>query len=528
MINMLYLVLTAILALNVSNEVLDAFKTVNDGIGITNHSQSAKNTSVFSDLSRQYAIDSIRSKDAYDKAEKAKVLSNKLNALLEQYKQQIIKEAGGIDAETGKIHRDDDIDIATRIFVENDGTKGKELKKEIEETRVQLLALLNDKDKNEAEKSLALKIDEPKSGSWEYARFNHVPAVAAVTLLSKYQNDVLSAEGHVVQSLYNSINNKAEIVDRMEAKVFSPSGYILQGEPYQADVMVAASNSTLVPEVFLGTFTDAVKRGPGKDFLPVISSSDALPLINPVKIDVKDGTGKLNLAGNATGNKKYTGAVRVRNSNTGLYEFYPFEGEYQVAPKTAVVSPTMMNVMYIGLDNPIDISVPGVAQSDISAALNGSGNLAKGTNGSYVAKVTTIGPVSVIVKAKINGREMVMGEQKFRVKRIPDPITTLDGIYKGGKIKLAQLRNSKGVIAMLENFDWGANFKVESYEFRYRKKTNDIAMVDNIGPLYNEKIKNMINKQVAPGETVFIDEIVARGPAGDRRKINPVAFEVIP
>src|SRR5581483_10201469 len=109
MINMLYLVLTAILALNVSNEVLDAFKTVNDGINLTNNTQQSKNNATYSLLGREYAIDSIKARDAYQKAGQAQFIAQKLNALLEQYKQEMIKEAGGIDPETGKIHRDDDI-----------------------------------------------------------------------------------------------------------------------------------------------------------------------------------------------------------------------------------------------------------------------------------------------------------------------------------------------------------------------------------------------------------------------------------
>ena len=123
---------------------------------------------------------------------------------------------------------------------------------------------------------------------------------------------------------------------------------------------------------------------------------------------------------------------------------------------------------------------------------------------------------------------MVMGEQQFRVKRIPDPYTTLDGIYKGGKIRISQLKNSKGVVAKLENFDWDKYFTVESYEFRCRKKTNDLIHADNTGAAYNPKIKDMINGQVTVGDAVFIDEIIAKGPAGDKRKINPIAFEVIP
>ena len=181
MINMLYLVLTAILALNVSSEVLDAFKNVNDGISTTNRSLQSKNSDIYSELNQQFVNDSLKAKKAFLKSKQARTVSAKLYTLLEQYKKEMIVEAGGIDAETGKIKRDDDINVPTRMFVENGGTKGKALKQQIETTRKELLDLLPAEEQAEVEKSLSLKMDEPvASSSWEFAKFNHVPVVAAV------------------------------------------------------------------------------------------------------------------------------------------------------------------------------------------------------------------------------------------------------------------------------------------------------------------------------------------------------------
>lgn len=529
MINMLYLVLTAILALNVSNEVLDAFRKVNDSISSSNVTVSEKNEHVYSKFTKQYGIDSAKAKNAYMLAGRARMLSQELYSQLEDYKKLMIEEAGGIDKETGKILRDDNIDIPTRLFVESNGNKGKELKASIEKTRKEFLSLITDPaQKKEAERALALKLQEPGEGkAWEFATFNHVPVVAAVTTLSKYQSDVLNAESYIVESLYNSVYQDDDKVDRMEAMINSPSSFILQGEAYKADVIVAAYSSTQQPEVFLGSFTAEVKKDNNGRYLPIVSKSEALPLSNAVKVNTEGGMGKLNLGASASGNKKYTGVVRVHSAG-GEFKFYPFDGEYQVAPKTAVVSPTKMNVMYIGLDNPLAISVPGFAQSDVTASIN-NGSLTKNADGSYSARVTTAGPARVVVKTKAKGTERVMGEYEFRVKRVPDPSTTLDGVYKGGRIRMAQLKNTRGVVAKLDNFEYGANFTVESFEFRYySKKDANMIPVAVTGAIYSGKVKDMIAQQVRPGDQVFIDEIVVRGPAGDRRKINPIAFEVMP
>lgn len=526
MINMLYLVLTAILALNVSSEVLDAFKNVNDGISVSNSSLQTKTASLYNDMNFEYKNDPVKAKIAYENSKKAREISSKLFDLLEQYKKEIISQAGGIDAETGKIKRDDDVNVATHMFVEDGGKKGKELKAQIESTRAELLKLVPEQDRAGVDKSLALKINEPAVGNtWEYASFNHVPVVAAVTLLNKYQNDLLGAENHVVENLYKSINNGKIIVDQMEAKIISPSNLIMQGEAYKADVMVAAYSSTQHPDVFLGSFNSQVMKGENGTYKMVESTSDVPPLTNARQVDVDGGFGKLAMDGSSTGIKKYTGVVRVKKENK--FQFYPFEGEYQVAPKLAVVSPKMMNVLYIGLENAIDVSVPGVAQSDVTAALTANGVLQRNADGSYVAKVTSPGETKVLVKAKVNGKEMVMGEQKFRVKSVPSPVTTLDGVLEGGRISKAKIKSTRGVVPLLKNFDFNARFTVESYQVRYKSKKDDnIIVLDVNGPLFNNQIKEIIEKRIAAGDALFVDEVYVRGPAGDKRKLNPIAFEI--
>lgn len=527
MINMLYLVLTAILALNVSSEVLDAFKNVNDGISTTNSSLQNKNTTIYDDLNTEYKHDPVKAREAYEKSKKARELSAKLYAQLEQYKKSLIEQAGGLDAETGKIKRDDDIDAPTRLFVENGGKQGQQLKQQIETTRAELLKLLPEEKRADVEKSLSLTLDAPVAGvTWEVAKFNHVPVVAAVTLLTKYQNDLLGAESHIIETLYKTIDADQTKVDRMEARILSPSSLILQGEAYKADVMVAAYSSTQHPEVFLGAFNSSVKKNDKGAYVMIESESDVPPLNGAQKVDVEGGFGKLSMAGNSTGVKKYTGVVRVPKN--GKYQFYPFDGEYQVAPKMAVVAPKMMNVMYIGLTNDVDVSVPGVAQSDITASMTNNGVLTKNADGSYTAKVTTPGEAKVIVKAKVNGKEIVMGEQKFRVKSVPTPITTLDGVNEGGKITLAKIRSSRGVVPLLKNFDYIAQFKVESFQVSYKSKKDDniTPPLTVNGPLYDSRAKEQIIDRLQTGDNLFIDEVIVRGPAGDRRKMNPVVFVI--
>lgn len=526
MINMMYLVLTAILALTVSTEVLDAFKGVNDSIGASNSSLQNKTSNLFADFQKQNANDSLRAKEAFSKAQKAHELSQQLYSLLEQYKQQLIKGAGGIDPETGKIVRDDDIDVATRLFVENDGKDGKKLKEQIVATRTALLNLLEPAEREEFQKNLSLQIVEPTDGrAWEYASFNHVPAIAAVTNLSKYQNDVLTAEQHIVEQLYTSIYARTMKVDKMEAKVISPSSYIMQGETYKADVLVAASNATLVPEVFIGSFTPQVRKNIDGTYDALKSDKDVLPLNAPVKVDVESNTGRLQLPANAVGNKKYTGIVRIKGTD-GMYNFYPFEGEYQVAPKTAVVSASKMNVVYVGLDNPIDLSVPGVAQTDIVPAVEGDAQLINAGDGTFTLKVNSNNQKKVKIKvgAKVNGKVLAMGEKEFRVKRVPNPELSLDGISLPGNISATLLKQRTGVVANMNDFFYdGVRWTILSYTATLRKGP-DIIPLENTGPLFSEKTKGVI-KTLKKGDALFIDNVVARGPGG-QRTLPSIAFNI--
>jgi gliding motility-associated protein GldM len=522
MINMMYLVLTAILALNVSGEILQAFKVMNDGILRSNSSLGSKNASLYSDIDFQYTQDPIKAKLAHEKSLQAKALTNELFALLEQHKQQMIIEAGGLDPETGRIVREEDMDISTRTFAE--GKAGKELKSKIEDTRNKLLTLLDENERKQLSASLPLQVDNPTDGkAWEYARFNQVPVAAAVALMSKYQNDLLASESMIVERLSTGIDKKMYKVDKLAAMVLQPSNYILQGENYSANILVAGYSSTQQPEMYLGQFTSAVQRDENGQFMEIYSDNDNLPLLNPVKVDVQGGFGKMNVPATAIGDRKYTGVVKVKAPQGG-YMFYPFESEYKVAKKTGVISPTKMNVMYIGLDNPLDISVPGVAQADVTAQVEGNGSVTKNADGTFTGRVNAVGPVKVKVFAKVNGKQMLMAEQTFRAKRVPDPITTIDGI-KRTSITRSQLANSRGVVALTEGLEWdGALFKVAKFRVTVIKADGTAVQKDMVGPLFTTDIKDVF-KNMKKGETCIVEDVVANAPEG-RRNINPLVFKI--
>ena len=143
MINMMYLVLTALLALNVSQEVLNAFHLVNEGLQHSNGSLVQKNDGIYKAFDKQLSDDKVKAQQFYDKAQLAKKYAAILNDTLTAYKKAIIAGAGGIDTETDEIVQRDNIDVATHMFVEEGAgvKRGQALQKLLADTRTQLLAL---------------------------------------------------------------------------------------------------------------------------------------------------------------------------------------------------------------------------------------------------------------------------------------------------------------------------------------------------------------------------------------------------
>jgi len=534
MINMMYLVLTALLALNVSTEVLNAFRLVNEGLLSSNSSLNGKNDGIYKAFQKQMDQDATKAKPYFDKAIKAQQVAKELNSLLQQYKDTIVASAKGYNPETGEIEERDNIDIATRILVEErsktkDGKqKGKDLQERINKARAEFLALLDDKDRANFKLPLTTELPKGKAGedkkTWEFATFNHVPVTAAVTILTKFQNDVVSSEGAVIEYLIKKIGETDFKFDALAAKIIAPSSYIMQGQQYKADIFLAAFNSNTQPEVFLGPLSGFKKNPDG--------SYDKIDSQNPLPggynaggmLKAEGGMAKLEQGASGVGERKYTGIIRVKNP-VGGYTFYPFEGGYQVAAKAVVVSPTKMNVLYIGVENPMKISVPGVGQGDVQARLDGAGTLTKNPDGSYTATVTAVGKCKIAVSAKIDGKVQPMGEEEFRIKRIPDPIPTLGGKLRGGNTQPGSIKAQSGVVALLENFDFEARFNVVSYQVIYSSK-GEIFKTEIQGPLFNAQAKSFLDR-AKPKDIIFIDEIKVVGPDKQPRKLGQIAFQII-
>ncbi|POY35057.1 gliding motility protein GldM [Solitalea longa] len=490
MINLMYLVLTAMLALNVSAEVLNAFKTVRDGLDESTTNLDLTVNKTMEAFQKSMETDPGKTQKWFDKAKEAVKISNELNAYIKGVKDQMIADAEGYNPETGDIQRNDDLDIPSHLMLNEQNpsqAKGPELKAKITEAREKLLALVDPADKERV--TINLKAEDPKGKKWEEAQFSMVPVTAAVTILSKLEGDVKNSEVEILKYLQSSIYATDVKFDKLKAVAVAPSSYVLVGQPYTAEVFLTATSSTLKPDVYAGG--------------------------SKLNVDA-DGIAKFSTTASGVGEHTWGGKIVVTQPD-GTTKDYPYTAKYEAAAPSANVSADKMNVLYIGVENPVSISAAGVPNSKVRASLNGAGSL-RGSNGKYIAEVTTQGEVTINVSADINGKITSMGAQKYRVKQVPPPTPKFAGL-SSGRVSSAAVKAQPGVFAMLENFDFDMKFTVSSYTMYVMKKRTDPIYEPVTGAALTPRLRTAL-ATVSTGDKIMIEDITVKDPKGNSRRLS--------
>lgn len=526
MIGMMYLVLTALLALNVSKEILNSFILINDSLVVTNRNFTSKNQSQYDAFGVALANDEKKVRPWYNQAMAIKASADSLYHHIEGLKQYLIMRTDKLDStEIGKFRSDgnlaaidsifsmrnvnskDNYDIATNIMI--GGEEGK--LKQGQWTASQLMEKLN------AYRDLLIKQIDPVAGesiikalklnfntdttirisatefeAWPLANFYHIPLAAVVTNLSKIQTDVRNAESDAVKYLYGQVDASDFKFDTLAAKVIAPNLVFLNDE-YSAEIFVAAFSTTQNPKVMLGKVDTVAKKIIG----PADSSS----------VTVDRGVGTYKVRATREGLQEYSGLIRVK-APSGQFLSYPFKGEYMVMKSGVVVSPTKMNVLYRGVKNPVSISVPGVAPENVKASLDG-GTLSpdsKAGKGNFIAEVKGGSEATVRVTAQIDGKARPMGDFKFRVKDVPAPVATIAGVEEG-LVSPARLAAAPTVIPKMKNFDFELFFQVTKFDLVFQVGTDLITKQINGSRIPDNDLDQI--KRLKSGSRVYIENIKA-------------------
>src|SRR5436190_1593423 len=252
MINMMYLVLTALLALNVSAEILNAFKTVNKSLETTNATVNNSTTAIMQSLEDKQNDPKTAEKAAIwlPKAKAVQEYAKSMNTFIQSLKNEIIKEGGG-DPDKSSF-KADNLDIATRLML--DKGKAKELLAKLTEFKKNILKNVDPSIDSAFSSTLPIYLEIPKgvsksNNTWERAYFHMVPTVAALTILSKFQNDVKTSENKIVEFCHNKVDKVVVRYDTYAAFAQSNSSYVMPGDEMEVTAGVGAFSKAALPTV---------------------------------------------------------------------------------------------------------------------------------------------------------------------------------------------------------------------------------------------------------------------------------------
>src|SRR5688572_9645468 len=434
MINMMYLVLTALLALNVSSEILNAFKTVNNSLEATNKVVDASSAEIMTSLQAKLKDEGTRERAQtwLPHAQKTQQLTADLYNYIQKFKDQILTEAGADFAKGDSSYKDDNLDIATRVMVERGG--GKELYKRLDQYKKDVLGL----DPAIAEKfatSLPINLAKPRTQnkgnkSWSDAYFRMVPTVAAITILTKFQNDVKTTENKVVTYCHEKVGAVEVIQDAFAAIAIANTTNALPGQEIEITAGVGGFSTKISPIITIGGQRMEIGT---------------------------DGAVHYKFKADRLGSNSIPVVIKYTDQN-GKEQTTTKNVEYVVGQSSAAVQLDNMNVLFIGVDNPVTISGSGSIDQVKASISGGGGTMSPGTTKRTV-RVTQETDECYISVVTPDGKTTRM---QFRVRSIPDPAPMI-GTFKSGNIPAAQFKGQQGVRAIVENFYYKTQFNVVSF-----------------------------------------------------------------
>jgi len=493
MINMMYLVLTAMLALNVSVEVLDKFKIMDKGLTNSIKIIQDRNTVDLTSFKKAYDDSPLKVAEWKEKADTIDVETKKMHEYLHKLKVLLIQDGDGEEAlallEPRHINVDlieafDNTSVASRVMLgENNDGKAYELRKKIEEYKKFMLEIVGSKSPTTV-KSIEelLLLEDPTNtdgmrSSWEIAVFYNAPLVSAIAQLSKMQLDVVSCQSEALTYLKQAISADDFKVSSIKPVVIPNSNYVIQGTEYTAEIFLAASDESQQPILREGGST---------------------------RYSNDKGIISVKIPATTVGKKTLQGTVEFMGPD-GTKKYEQISKEYYVAEPNVVVSPTKMNVVYRGIDNPMNISLSGVSLDKLN--VNPSNGTIERVGNGFMLRPGSGRTCDISVS--VDGKNM--GTVPFRVKDLPIPTPSIDGI-SGKTAGRNELVASLGMRAEMKDFDFDLRYTIVSFTVSVVIDGYEQTQTSNSSGFTNEQ-KQLFNR-VRPGNRVNFTDIKAKGPDG--------------
>ena len=514
MINLMYVVLMAMLALNISTEVLNGFSVVEESLNRTTGNSSKENDAIFGELDQMMRKNPQKVKQWFMMASTVREMSDSLYNYAQALKVAIVREADGEKGDPLNIEGKDNIEAASYIMLNPANGQGHKLYEAINSYRARILQFVTDpRQKKIIASNLSTEVPHHSMGkNWEEYMFENMPVAAAVTLLSKLQSDVRYAEGEVLHTLVANVGLKDIRVNKLQAFVVPSQTRLYPGETMTAQMFMGAVDSTQQPQVFVhgqlikGNQITVKAGAPGKHTLSGY-------------ILIKDLTGNV-LRRNFSQDYWVTGGPQPKEyiSPQGMQKVPPFDG-------MATIAADLMNVLYAGFDNPITISIPNTSQHDVQATMSGGSLVARG-GGHFIARPSAVGqPVTISVSAK--GRKI--GDYQFRVRKLPDPspyIAMGADRFKSGALSKAALMSAPGIQAAIDDGLLDIPFSVTSFRVVFFDNMGNAVPLASNGASFSPQQKEQF-RQLSRNKRFYITNVVVHGPDGTTRTLNGRNMEVI-
>jgi len=514
MINLMYIVLMAMLALNISTEVLNGFSVVEESLNRTTGNSSKENEAIFGELDQMMRKNPQKVKEWFMMASTVREMSDSLYDYAQSLKVAIVREADGEKGDPLHIDGKDNIEAASYIMLNPANGQGHRLYEAINSYRMRILRFVTDpRQKKIIASNLSTVVPRHSMGkNWEEYMFENMPVAAAVTLLSKLQSDVRYAEGEVLHTLVANVGLKDLRVNKLQAFVVPSQTRLYPGETMTARMFMAAVDSTQQPLVYVNGQQIKGNQMTVKAGMPGRHTLSGYIL-------VKDLAGNV-LRRNFSQDYWVTGGPQPRQyiSPEGMQKVPPFDG-------MATIAADLMNVLYAGFDNPITISIPNTSQGDVQATMSGGSLVSRG-GGHFIARPSAVGqPVTIAVSAK--GRRI--GEYKFRVRKLPDPspyIAMGTDRFKSGALSKAALMSAPGIHAAIDDGLLDIPFTVTSFRVVFFDNMGNAVPLASNGASFSAQQKEQF-RQLSRNKRFYITNVVVHGPDGTTRTLNGRNMEVI-
>ncbi|MDG5800897.1 gliding motility protein GldM [Marinilabiliaceae bacterium ANBcel2] len=498
MIGMMYLFLTALMALNVSADLLNAFILVDNSILQSKESIEQKNFYLYSDFESAYALNEERVGEFYRQSQRVREAADELDQHIEDLKYLFVHTVDGEEFTPDNYRSLTNTSVGGQLMVrERGGARSHELKSMIDDYREMMLEMVEDSTL-EANLKSVLNTDDPppRDGvqvTWEREKFEYIPMAASMTLLSQIQANVRNMEADVVRHLYLRVDEGSFRFNAIEPLVIPRSDYVIMGDEYYAEIIMAARDTTQPPRV----------------------------TVNGQELETYNGRGILRIPTSTTGEQTWQGEIAVMGPD-GTYRSHDVSGDFLVSRPNVVISPTKMNVFYEGIDNPVEISAPGIPSENLNVSINNA-DIRRVADGYVIEPHSgTAGREAIVaVTADIDGREQSLGERTFRVNRVPDPVAKVNN-QRGGTIARQTLMAQMGVIADMEDFDFDMTFRVTSFDVSTTRGGYVVDASSNSNRFTDEQ-KDLISR-AGRGQRIHIENIMAEGPDGQARSLGSITF----